>query len=77
MYQTLPKSPTIGANFPEANRLLFLIFWAIFPTEMTREPSGAFTSYQGSDRTNLGSFALNVAEPSCTTRTSACCGRPM
>ena len=76
MYQIFPRSPTIGASFPFANRFLFLTRGAMFPTETTREPSGAFISYQGSARTVFGIFALSVVLPSCRTRTSACCGRP-
>ena len=75
-YQIFPRSPTIGASFPLANRFLFFTRGAIFPTEITREPSGAFISYQGSARTVFGNFALRVAPPSCRTLTSSCCGRP-
>ena len=60
MYQIFPKSPTIGANLPDANLFLFLIRGAILPTEITREASGAFISYHGSASTDLGIFALIV-----------------
>jgi hypothetical protein len=64
MYQIFPRSPTMGASFPVAKRFLFATRGAIFPTEITREPSGAFISYQGSANIDLGNLALSVVFPS-------------